>query len=127
MRTHKGNLRYSFRLYIVLGGRRVLGKGGAQILEAVDRLGSISAAASELQMSYRFVWNYVRRMEERLGKQVIVTRRGGALHNRRKGGGGTELTRIARTLLESYTMTESQLQKELASRRPRLRDRKGSD
>lgn len=127
MRTHKGNLRYSFRLYIVLGGRRVLGKGGAQILEAVDRLGSISGAASELQMSYRFVWNYVRRMEERLGKQVIVTRRGGALHNRRKGGGGTELTRIARTLLESYTMTESQLQKELASRRPRLRDRKGSD
>jgi molybdate transport system regulatory protein len=127
MKTHKGNLRYSFRLYIVLGGRRVLGKGGAQILEAVDRLGSISAAASELQMSYRFVWNYIGRMEERLGKQVIVTRRGGALHERRKGGGGTELTRIAKALLESYTMTETQLQKELASRRPRLRDRKRSD
>jgi len=127
MRTHKGNLRYSFRLYIVVGGRRVLGKGGAQILEAVDRLGSISAAASELQMSYRFVWNYIRRMEKRLGKQVIVTRRGGALHERRKGGGGAELTRIAKALLEDYTMTETQLQNELASRRPRLRDRKRAD
>jgi molybdate transport system regulatory protein len=118
MKTHKGNLHYSFRLYIVLEGRRVIGKGGAQILEAVERLGSISAAASELQMSYRFVWNYIRRTEERLGRPVIVTRRGGAPHERRRGGGGAELTPIAKTLLKNYLATEAQLQKELASRKP---------
>lgn len=120
MRVQRGNLQYSFRLYIVSEGRRVLGKGGAQILEAVDRLGSISAAANELQMSYRFAWNYIRRMEERLGRRVIVTRRGGAPHGRRRGGGGAELTRIAKALLEDYRVTEAKLQKELASRKLRL-------
>ena len=116
----QGDLRYTFRLYIVSNGRRVLGKGGAQILEAVERLGSISAAANELQMSYRFTWNYIRRMEERLGRPVIVTRRGGATHGRRKGGGGAKLTRIAKALLQEYRATEAKLQKELASRKLRL-------
>jgi molybdate transport system regulatory protein len=120
MRVQRGNLHYSFRLYIVSKGRRVLGKGGYQILEAVDRLGSISAAANELQMSYRFIWNYVRRMEDRLGKPVIVTRRGGALHGRRKGGGGAKLTQTAKALLESYRATETRLRKELASRKVKL-------
>ena len=120
MRVQRGSLRYSFRLYIVSEGRRVLGKGGAQILEAVERLGSISAAADELQMSYRFAWNYIRRMEDRLGRPVIVTRRGGALHGRRKGGGGAELTHIAKALLEDYRATEAKLQKQLSSRHLRL-------
>jgi molybdate transport system regulatory protein len=120
MRVQKRNLHYSFRLYVVSEGRRVLGKGGAQILEAVDRLGSISAAANELQMSYRFIWNYTKRMEERLGRPVIVTRRGGAPDGGRKGGGGTELTRIAKALLENYRATEARLWKELDSRKLRL-------
>ena len=98
----------------------MLGKGGAQILDAVDRLGSISAAANELQMSYRFVWNYIGRMEDRLGRPVIVTRRGGAPHVRRKGGGGAELTRIAKALVEDYSVTEEQVRKVLAARKVRL-------
>jgi molybdate transport system regulatory protein len=71
-------------------------------------------------MSYRFTWNYIRRMEERLGRPVIVTRRGGATHGRRKGGGGAKLTRIAKALLQEYRATEAKLQKELASRKLRL-------
>ena len=95
----------------------MLGKGGAQILDAVDKLGSISAAASELHMSYGFVWNYVRRIERRLGKPVITTRRGGRPHDRRKGGGGAELTKVAKNLLGNYRTTEAKLARELASKR----------
>lgn len=96
----------------------MLGKGGGQILDAVDRLGSISSAADELQMSYRFVWNYVRRIEKRLGKRVIATRRGGT--KRARGGGGAELTRIGRTLLNDYKTTEAMIERELASKRINL-------
>jgi molybdate transport repressor ModE-like protein len=78
-------------------------------------------------MSYRFVWNYIRRTEERLGRPVIVTRRGGAPHETRKGGGGTELTPIAKALLKNYAATEAELRKELASRKLRLRIRKRSN
>jgi molybdate transport system regulatory protein len=115
MRNQKGTLRYSFRLYVLSDGNRVLGKGGAQILDAIDRLGSLSETANELKMSYRFVWRYIRRMEDRLGKPVIVTRRGGTRHGRRKGGGGAELTPLAKTLLKSYREMEKRLQNVISS------------
>lgn len=117
MTTQREKLQYSFRLYVVSGNKRLLGKGGSQILDAVDRLGSISAAANELQMSYRFVWNYLRRMEQRLGRRVIATRRGGTKRARGRGGGGAELTLTARTLLNDYKATEAKLEMELASKR----------
>ena len=109
----KRKLHYSFRLYLNSGKNRVLGKGGAQILMAIDRLGSISHAAQELQMSYRFVWTYIRRMEDRLGQRVIVTRRGGTLHRKRRGGGGTKLTQLAKSMLLDYRATEAKLQRDL--------------
>ena len=104
---------YSFRLYLVCDGERVLGKGGAQVLSGIDRLGSLSATARELKMSYRFVWNYVHRMEDRLGKPVIITRRGGTPHTSRRGGGEAKLTSMARTLLSDYTAMERRLQQQV--------------
>jgi len=64
-------------------------------------------------MSYRFVWNYIRRIEARLGKPVIVTRRGGTRHARRKGGGGTKLTPVARNLLINYRAVVKRLQRQI--------------
>jgi len=113
MRIQNRKLHYAFRLYAVYDGEGVLGKGGAQILDGIDRLGSVIATARELKMSYRFVWKYVRRMEERLGKQVIVTRRGTTFHAKNKGGGGTTLTPFARVILTEYRAIEERLQKQL--------------
>jgi len=126
MGNQNRRLRYSFRLYVLSDGKRVLGKGGAQILNAIDRLGSLSAAADELKMSYRFVWRYVRRIEDRLGSPVVVTRRGGTPHVSGKGGGGADLTPVAKTLLKGYVVMEKRLQKEISSvgPKPLLRSRR---
>ena len=113
MSNRKTKLRYSFRLYVLAGEKRVLGKGGAQILDSVDRLGSLSATAVELKMSYRFVWRYIHRIEDRLGKPVIITRRGGTLHGKNKGGGGAKLTPVAKALLRDYLAMEQRLQREI--------------
>ena len=113
MRIQNRKLHYAFRLYAVYDGEGVLGKGGAQILDGIDRLNSLVATAKELKMSYRFVWNYVRRMEDRLGKQVIVTRRGTTLHAKNKGGGETALTPFARMMLKEYRGIEERLRKQL--------------
>jgi len=109
---------YSFRLYLNSNGARVLGKGGALILEAIDKRGSIALAAEELKMSYRFVWNSIQRTEDRLGKPVVVTRRGGTPNSRRKGGGSTKLTPVGRALLRDYRIMEERLQSQI---RPRSR------
>jgi len=119
-------LHYAFRLYILSNGKRVLGKGGAQILDGIDRLGSLTATAKSLKMSYRFVWRYLRRTEDRLGEPVIVTRRGGKRAEERKGGGGAELTPTGKNLLSDYRAMEKKLQNQITStgRKPLLPKRR---
>lgn len=103
-------LQYTFRLYLNADGQRVLGNGGAQILEAVDNYGSITEAAMELEMSYKFVWDYLVRMRRRLHQAVVVTRRGGARTGKKKGGGGTALTPVAKALLKEFRETQRLVQ-----------------
>lgn len=109
-------LHYTFRLYLNANGQRVLGKGGAQILEAVQKYGSIAAAAEELDMSYKFAWDYLLRMRRRLHQPVLVTHRGGTRNRRSKGGGGATLTPIARMLLKEFRQTERLMQNTLRKR-----------
>ncbi|MFI5449511.1 MAG: winged helix-turn-helix domain-containing protein [Candidatus Bathyarchaeia archaeon] len=113
----KGNhFEYTLRLYLNANGKRVLGKGGAQILEAIEDCGSISAAAEELGMSYKFVWDYLTRIRRILKIPIVVTYRGGAQRHR-KGGGGATLTPFARKMLEEFHSTETELKQNLIRRR----------
>ncbi len=116
MKDHKPLLHYDFRLYLNADGERVLGKGGAQILESIDEHGSIAMAAEELDMSYKFVWDYLGTMKQRLKRPLITTHRGGTPHTKRKGGGGTTLTPIARMLLRDFKSTEALVHRTLSQR-----------
>jgi molybdate transport system regulatory protein len=112
----KGRFGYSVRLYLNADGKRVLGKGGAQILEAIEDCGSISRAAEELGMSYKFVWDYLTRIRRIVRAPIVLTYRGGA-ESHRKGGGGTTLTPFARRMLQEFHSTETDLKKVLSRRR----------
>lgn len=72
-------------------GGMVFGLGRYRILDAVDRLGSLQAAARELKMSYRAVWCRVHVSEERLGKTLVV-----------RDGKGSRLTGFARDLMKQF-------------------------
>ena len=117
MKDRKMSLQYAFRLYLNADGQRVFGKGGAQILETIAECGSITEAAEELDMSYKFVWNYLSRMRRRLHTPLVETRRGGTQNGKRKGGGGTTLTPTAKLLLKQFRETERIIQKSVSSRR----------
>ena len=77
-------------------GNVLFGMGRVKILEAIDRGGSINAAAKELKMSYRAVWGRIKATEERLGRELVVRTTGGA------SGGGSSLTPYARDLIREY-------------------------
>ena len=109
-------MEFRHRLYIYSSGKRVLGKGGAQIFEAIDKYGSIASAAQSLGMSYKFVWDYLKRMRRILKKPVVVTRRGGAGHQKKRGGGGAVLTPTARSLLREFRSTERSVSKLLVEK-----------
>jgi molybdate transport system regulatory protein len=89
--------RPSFKFWIELEGRRVLGKGGAAILEQIKREGSISKTAEKLGMSYRYVWNYLDEIRKIVGEPVVETFKGG-----KSGGGGARLTELGEHLLSEY-------------------------
>jgi len=99
----------SYKIWIEYEGKPVLGKGGAKILEQIEKEKSISKAAEKLGMSYRYVWSYLKKIEKTLSEPVIETHRGGKF-----GGGGAKLTKQGKKLLEDYKRAEDYLAKALA-------------
>src|SRR5512136_171840 len=67
----------SGKIWIEQKGKPVLGKGGAEILRAIDNEQSLSKAAKKLDMSYRYLWNYVQKIQNALGEHVVDTFKGG--------------------------------------------------
>jgi molybdate transport system regulatory protein len=96
----------SCKVWIEYKEKPVLGKGGAEILKAIEKEQSISKAARKLEMSYRYVWNYLKKIQKAIEAPIIVTFRGG-----KAGGGGAKLTALGKTLLEEYQRVESYMSK----------------
>jgi molybdate transport system regulatory protein len=87
------------KIWLEYKGEPLIGKGGAEILETIKQVESISKAAKKAGMSYRYVWNYLAKLERRLGEPVVKTFKGGS-----KGGGGATLTELGTKLLNEYHM-----------------------
>ena len=90
------------KVWLEYKGEPLVGKGGAKILETIQDVESISKAAKKAEMSYRYVWNYLAKLEKRLGEPVVKTFKGGI-----KGGGGAILTDLGRKLLNEYYRAET--------------------
>lgn len=103
MLTQK-NHKHSCKVWIEHKGTPVLGKGGAEILQAIAKTNSLSKAAVKLGMSYRYLWNYIQKTQKVLEAPIVDTFKGG-----KAGGGGAKLTALGQSLLEEYQRVESYL------------------
>lgn len=81
-------------------GTIVIGPGKADLLEAIERSGSIKAAADELGMSYMRAWSLVRTMNDSFATPLVEKVRGGS-HQ-----GGATLTDRGRRVLRLYRRME---------------------
>jgi len=88
------------KVWLEYKGKPLLGRGGADILEAIKKERSISRAAKKVGMSYRYVWNYLASVNKALGEPIVETFKGG------KAGGGAKLTLLGETLLKEYKRVE---------------------
>jgi molybdate transport system regulatory protein len=96
--------KFSYKIWLEDDGKPILGKGGAEILEQIGKEKSISTAAKKLGMSYRYVWNYLQKIEKTVDEPVVETFRGG-----KSGGGGADLTLKGKGLLSDYKRLEAYL------------------
>jgi molybdate transport system regulatory protein len=77
-----------------------MGPGKARLVKLIDEIGSISAAAREMGMSYRRAWQLVNALNTSFSRPLILTAVGG-----RQGGGAT-VTALGRRLVERYHAME---------------------
>lgn len=88
---------------VMLGDDIALGPGKAELLEWVDRVGSISAAAKGMGLSYRRAWLMVDTVNRCFAAPLVATAHGGAR------GGGAQLTDDGRAVLADYRRLEADL------------------
>lgn len=84
------------RFWLTKEGQSFLGAGRIELLERIDKTGSIHAAAKEMKMSYKAAWERINGMNL-LADQPLIERTTGG-----KGGGGTKLTPYAHELIATF-------------------------
>jgi molybdenum ABC transporter molybdate-binding protein len=102
------------RVWIERAGQAVVGPGRFELVEAIDRCRSISAAARQLGMSYRHAWVLVQSINEAAGTALVEAAPGG--HH----GGGARVTDRGRAVLGVFRELQAQLRQTAATLLPRL-------
>lgn len=100
------------KIRILIGAVVAIGPGKADLLEAVARTGSISAAARAMGMSYRRAWLLVEAMNAAFRRPLVETLTGG------DGGGGARVTALGNDVLRRYRAMERKAARSVA---PELR------
>jgi len=94
--TQPSKPRLKLSLRLMHGNEIAFGPGKAELLEAIVRTGSISAAGKTMDMSYRRAWQLVDVMNRCFKEPLVETAKGGS------HGGGAWLTPLGKEVLAHY-------------------------
>ena len=88
------------RVWIEEANGHFLGIGRVQLLENIEKTGSITNAAKKMKMSYRQAWQFVEDMNNQANDPLVEKLLGGA------GGGGARLTDAGKKAIIIYYRLE---------------------
>lgn len=109
-----GDWSLRLRVWAERDGHAVLGPGRLELLEAIDRWRSISAAARQIGMSYRHAWLLVQSMNTAAGKTLVESAVGG------KQGGGASLTAFGKLAVAVFRELQTEVRTAAAQIVPRV-------
>lgn len=98
---HDPDLYPRLQLRLYLAPDCWIGPGKADLLELIDRTGSISEAGRRMGMSYKRAWSLVEGLNRSFVAALVSSERGGA------GGGGATLTPQGREVLSRFRQIEA--------------------
>jgi molybdate transport system regulatory protein len=96
--------RFKLKLQLYCGDEIAMGPGKAQLLDAIARTGSISAAGRDLGMSYRRAWLLVDTMNRCFAAPLVETHPGGGKQ------AGAKLTGEGEAALAAYRALSAQVE-----------------
>ena len=76
----------------------IIGKGRMEILENIEKTGSINQTAKTMKMSYKAVWSKIKASEKHLNTTIV--------HTDRKEG--SRLSKEGKELLEKYRLLKKE-------------------
>jgi molybdate transport system regulatory protein len=103
-------------LWLDRKGRAYAGAHRIALLESIDRLGSITRAASDVGLSYKAAWDAVDAMNNLAVKPLLIRATGGP------HGGGSTLTEHGRALVRLYRLLESGYRQLLSQMQAQVHD-----
>ncbi len=83
------------KVWLAEDGVPIIGAGKVTLLKTIDQERSLLRASKKLGVSYKHAWNVLKKMNERVGCDVVTTVRGGRDQ-------GTFLTEYGKKLIEEY-------------------------
>jgi molybdate transport system regulatory protein len=89
-----------FRIRVISGETIAVGPGKIELLEAIAKTRSITAAAKSIGMSYRRAWILVDQINAALKQPAVSSAKGG------EHGGGSQLTAVGVGLVALYRRIE---------------------
>jgi len=106
-RTPETGIVVRSKVWLEKDGKLLMGWGRVTLLERIDRLGSISAAAKSMKLAYRNAWLWVEAMNRLSPKPLVEKSTGGAR------GGYTRLTEEGRRIVREYKEKRSNVRQML--------------
>jgi len=101
---------FKSKVWVEKDGKLLMGWGRATLLERIDQLGSISAAARSMKLAYRNAWLWVEAMN-RLSETPLVEKATGGPH-----GGYARLTDEGRRIIKEYKEKRSSVREIITDR-----------
>lgn len=91
----------TIKIQVPYGEQIAIGPGKADLLEAIQRNGSISSAGRAMSMSYKRAWDLVDIMNKSFRQPLVATATGGS------HGGGAQVTEFGFEVLRRYRDIEA--------------------
>jgi molybdate transport system regulatory protein len=94
---------FKVKCWIEEDGEKFYGPGPHELLKQIQKEGSLSKAAEQMNMSYKKAWDLVQRLNKN-SKEPWVTLKKGGQH-----GGGAEITPYAMKAIQKYEKLQQKI------------------
>lgn len=82
----------------------MIGKGRYRLLKLINQTNSLKLSAEKLGIANKTAYNYIKKIESKLGKPIIISHKGGP-----QAGGSTELNDTGKLLMKRYEELERRM------------------
>lgn len=96
------------RIWLEVGGEKMLGRGRVELLERIHASGSIRQAALQMKMSYKQAWDLINHINSYFQNPIVISQRGG------RGGGKAIVTEEGLKLIAKFHQLQSSFTEFLA-------------